>query len=172
MRTTTEEAADIRAQYKALGWSSRDVSVRADYFSMGSSIRVLVKSVKVDPHKARAIAEGRERIDRCEYTGEILSGGNRYVHVDYSPEYSEILARRFIAQVEAAAALLATESDSALVIIEGTDGRGFLSHGQWRGCGMQLWLDDDIRRQYNAGSLQTVAFEVALRMLLPAKGGA
>jgi hypothetical protein len=167
MNTTTQEAADIRAQYKALGWSSRDIGVRAEYFSMGSSIYITLKSASVDPHRAKAIAEGKERISRDAYTGEILGGGNRYVHMNYSDEYREILSRRFYDAVSAADTELSKAGDGVLIPIAGTEGRAMLGKAQWGGS-LELWFDDRHAQQYNAGSLDAVAFELALRMMTKA----
>jgi hypothetical protein len=76
---TTERAALIRAELKAKHkWSSRDVSVKADHFSMGSAIRISIKNPDVSLAAVKAIAEAHESISRDESTGEILSGGNRY----------------------------------------------------------------------------------------------
>jgi len=80
------ESKEIRKAYKALGWSSKMISVRSESYSMGSSINVIVKHPAVDLEQARAIAEGKEDIDRCKITGEILNGGNRYVHFNTDDE--------------------------------------------------------------------------------------
>ena len=100
--TTTDEAATIRAAYKALGWSNRKISVKADYFSLGSSIDVTIKDASIPFAKAKEIAERAERISRCELTGEILSGGNRYVDVCYSSRARQDLAKPYVEMVAAA----------------------------------------------------------------------
>lgn len=97
-----EEAKRIRAAFKALGWNNRMVSVRARNFSMGSAIDVVVKSAKVNFAEAKMIAEDAESIRRCEVTGEILSGGNRYVHVRLSDEAKAELAAPWMERVEKA----------------------------------------------------------------------
>jgi hypothetical protein len=79
--TPAEDAAQIRAAYKRHGWSSKDISVRARSYSMGSSIDVVVKRPGIPLAVVKGIAETCEKIDRCEITGEILSGGNRFVSV-------------------------------------------------------------------------------------------
>jgi hypothetical protein len=82
MKTTTEEAAEIRAEYKKLGWNSRKISVRTDYFSMGSAIRVAIKVPGIPTEEVEEIAKRiGENISRCSITHEILSGGNTYVSV-------------------------------------------------------------------------------------------
>src|SRR5690242_8810015 len=83
----TARAAAIRAALKAQhGWTSRDVSVRAESFSMGSALRVKIKNPAVSLTAVRVIAREFETVSRCEQTGEVLSGGNTYLDVEYSYE--------------------------------------------------------------------------------------
>lgn len=101
--TTTEHAAAIRKELKARhGWTSRQVSVRAEHYSMGSSLHVVVKDPSIPLRAVKAIAGQAESIRRCEVTGEILSGGNRYVHVRYSSDAQEAHAARFFEPVSQA----------------------------------------------------------------------
>jgi hypothetical protein len=74
--SATERAAIIRAEFKREGIKA---SIRAKYFSMGSSVDITVTAGSVA--KARQIAETLESIRRDE-SGEILSGGNCYVSVE------------------------------------------------------------------------------------------
>jgi hypothetical protein len=102
-KTTTDHAAEIRAELKrAHGWTSRQVSVRAEYFSMGSSIDIVVKDPAVPLPTVKAIAARAESIRRCEITGEILSGGNRYVSVTYSHAALDAIATRYTDAVQRA----------------------------------------------------------------------
>jgi hypothetical protein len=95
----TEYAAQIRSTLKkAHGWSSRQVSVRSEYFSMGSSIDVIVKDPAIPLPVVKAVAEQAESIRRCEVTGEILSGGNRYVSVRYSHEAQQTIGNLIVAR--------------------------------------------------------------------------
>ena len=80
--TCTEAAASVRAALKAKGWNARAVSVRADPYSMGSSLHVTVKDPAIPLAVVRAIAMSAERVRYCEVTHEILSGGNRFVAFD------------------------------------------------------------------------------------------
>ena len=62
-QTTTDAAALIRRTLRNdYGWSSRKVSVRADYFSMGSSIDVTIKDPAVDYRVVEAVAENCDAI--------------------------------------------------------------------------------------------------------------
>jgi hypothetical protein len=99
----TEYAAQIRSTLKkAHGWSSRQVSVRSEYFSMGSSIDVIVKDPAIPLPAVKEVAEGAESIRRCEVSGEILSGGNRYVSVRYSHEAQQTIGARYLEAVQKA----------------------------------------------------------------------
>jgi len=94
-RTPAEDAATIRAELKRRGWSSRQVSVRSDSFSMGSSITVTIKAAGIPLATVREIAERAEHIHRCEVTGDILGGGNRYVSVHFDRTLLASVAVRF-----------------------------------------------------------------------------
>jgi hypothetical protein len=89
---TVEAAQEIRKGLKAAGIKARSVSVRCDLYSMGSSIYVRIKDPTVSLAKVKAIAENFEKVDRDAYSGEILSGGNRFVTVEFSDEATEALA--------------------------------------------------------------------------------
>ncbi len=141
-QSTTDRAAVIRQELKRKhGWTSRDVSVRADNYSMGSAIRVSIKNADVSKAIVQAVAEQHEDISRDDYSGEILSGGNRFVTVGYSHEACNVLRARTIDAVRAAEQELDGVSDNCLVDIAGTPymlGRGH--HG--RGYGFSIWKKD------------------------------
>ena len=67
---------------KQLNLKPKDLSVRIDKYSMGESFYIKVKK-PVSLKAVKAIADKHEHIDRDTYSGEILSGGNTYVFVDY-----------------------------------------------------------------------------------------
>lgn len=108
-KSTTDHAKEIRAAYKARGWSSRKVSVRSEYFSMGSSIHVTVKHPEVCAVEAERIAKEHSAVRRCEMTGDILSGGNRYVSTSYSSECEAALAAPYLEALTEAVAGLEAE---------------------------------------------------------------
>jgi hypothetical protein len=154
-KSTATHAAEIRAAYKARGWTSRMVSVRTSTYSMGSSIRVEIKSPEIDAGEAERIAEEHESIRSCEYSGEILSGGNRFVNVGYSDGCREILARRHVQAVEAAMDLLAPGDYSTLVPVAGTTA----SIGREGSCWFQLWHEDGPGRTF--ANAAEAAFQLA-----------
>ena len=55
-------------------------SVRVEY----SSINIEIKCPKIELEEVEKIVNKYESVSRCEYSGEILSGGNTFVFVDYS----------------------------------------------------------------------------------------
>jgi hypothetical protein len=138
--TAKEAAARIRAEFKRLGWTARDVSVRFEHFSLGSSIEATIRSEKPCMIVVRQILEGAERIRRCEVSGEILGGGNRYVSVRHTDEVRDAIGRRHTAALEAAlAALQARDSEGALEPIAGTPVSVGWAHG--KGFGVRFWTE-------------------------------
>jgi hypothetical protein len=135
---TTERAAMIRAELKKKhAWTGKDVSVKADHFSMGSAIRIQIKKAGIPIAAVREIALEHESISR-DASGEILSGGNRYIDIGYSSEAREAMAAAHLPAVEAAAAKLQAEP-GYLFPVEGT---GFLLGAGRHGLtyGFSLWL--------------------------------
>lgn len=80
MSATT--AKKIRDELKSkLGLTSRQVSVRSPHWG---SVDVTIKSADVRISQVEAIANAHENIHRCEASGEILSGANTFVRVEYA----------------------------------------------------------------------------------------
>ncbi len=73
-----EAAKQLRKELRGK-FPNQPFSVRVDRYSMGEAINVFwtdgVSSVKVD-----AVLKQFEGVDIDPYSGEILAGGNRYVH--------------------------------------------------------------------------------------------
>jgi hypothetical protein len=121
MKTTTEEARELRKELKKkLNVNSRQVSVRSEYFSMGSSIDVRVKDPEVSLPAVREIASKYESIRRCEITHEILSGGNTYLSVEYTREALDKRSEQYRDAVQAAVDKLPEDSNQ-LERVEGTE---------------------------------------------------
>ena len=109
--TTAEIAKTIRTEIKnKLGHTAKAVSVRTHNYSMGSSIRVVIRTAAAveDAATIREIAERRQSIRRCEMPGDILSGGNRYVTVDIGRE-----AKAELATPDLVAAVCAARDEAA-----------------------------------------------------------
>lgn len=96
--STVEKAKEIRETLKKMGINSKQVSVTCD----SNSISCRIKDFSVDPNVVSEIANRHESISRCQYSGEILCGGNTYVNVSYdwkkkqeleeSEEFSAVVA--------------------------------------------------------------------------------
>jgi hypothetical protein len=96
--TMTKDAAKtIRTELKAQGIKRSQVSVRCDH----SSIRVNIIDPTVSKKTVEEIAGKYESIDRCNYSGEILCGGNTFVFVEYSSEAGESVLAQQPARIEA-----------------------------------------------------------------------
>jgi hypothetical protein len=80
---TAKTAKNIRTALKTLGYGSRDVSVRNRSYSMGSTVDVRIINWGVPFATVDQIAREHEKVHRDE-SGEILSGGNTFVDVDYA----------------------------------------------------------------------------------------
>jgi hypothetical protein len=103
MATTINRPVDqLRAALKQAGFNTRRVSVRADH----STLQVTIRDASISLTQIEAIAGPFESIRRCEATGEILQGGNRYVDIKYDPALVKPL------KVELAALLVAAPFDA------------------------------------------------------------
>lgn len=145
MTTAAESTKIIRTALKSIGISNRRVSVRAENYSMGSSINIEIKDATIAMSTVKAIAETQERIDRCEITGDILSGGNRYLHISYSPEASAERAAPYIESVREAMEAIGREPTNALTSITGTE----ILVGSDRMGGFQLWNGSKAGMHFN-----------------------
>lgn len=77
--TDKERLAAIRKELKEHGYSNRRVGVSYD----GYAIRLTIKELAIEMKEIESIAMKYESYSRDERTGEILSGGNTFVFVDY-----------------------------------------------------------------------------------------
>lgn len=89
---------------KALGYNSRQVSVKDNGGSLNWSFSVTVRDPKVNMEAVEQAAKGFQEIDRCQASGEILSGGNVYIRVKATEEVEEQWAKEFLPMLEEAAA--------------------------------------------------------------------
>jgi len=118
-----EKAAEIRKILKTKGWSSRKVSVRSEPCTLSNSLRIEIKDALVPLNEVEAVAKKYQHVDRCEFSGEILCGGNTYVNVSYQSYPESVLdpyADRIVARVEAAMAKV--ENDHTIYPVVGEYG--------------------------------------------------
>lgn len=149
MSTTTDAAAAIRATLKAKGISSRAVSVRTDYYSMGSAIRIEVKDPTVSLAMVEDLASQHEQIQRDGW-GEILGGGNRYVTARYSAAAAAAIRAAYRGVVAAAVATWATASENSLIPVAGTP---FFLGRSHHGDALTLWSDHHLGSAHDVDSL-------------------
>lgn len=76
-------AEKIKKELKDMGYNSRRVGVRAKGAGYSDSIRITIKDVSIKEDAIQEIANKYESIRYDDYTGEILSGGNLYILVEY-----------------------------------------------------------------------------------------
>lgn len=82
--TNAERSKAIRDRIKAeLGYNSRQVGIRSSDCGYSDETRITVKDLSCDIDAIKKIAESFESIRYDEYSGEILSGANTYIFVDY-----------------------------------------------------------------------------------------
>ena len=163
MLTTTEHAAAIRNTLKREhGWTGRQVSIRAEHFSMGSAIDIVVKDPVIPLPVVNAVAEHAECISRDERTGEILGGGNRYVSVKYSHEALVVIGRRYADAIQRAANMVEIGSTS----LQRIDGPPFFL-GRPHAFRLTLWEDTYISE---AGDVDRLAETVGGLMVARQEG--
>lgn len=158
--TAAEDAAAIRKELKTRhGWTSRQISVRADNYSMGSSIHVTIKDASIPSRVVEAIANKAESIDRDQW-GEILSGGNRFVHCGYDSSALDAMTARWIGAVDAAYLELLSANDNSLIAIAGTP---YLLGRDSHGHRFSVWGEH--RHQQDCYDLNSVAACVGVKMV-------
>jgi hypothetical protein len=78
--TDSERLAAIRQALKEHGYNNRKVGVRYDGYAVWLTIKDLAIGIK----EIEQLTKGYESYERDEFTGEILSGGNTFVFVNYA----------------------------------------------------------------------------------------
>ncbi len=95
---STDAAQKVRSDLKAeLGLSSKAVSVRK---TNGGSVRVTIRTLGVSRDAVETIARRVQEIRRCEFSGEILEGGNTFVFIDFDDSIFDGLVDDYLASVE------------------------------------------------------------------------
>ena len=138
--STKDRAARIRAELKAMGWSSRDVSVRAETYSLGATIRVTVRNPAVPMAAVRKVAGVYQTVSYCQVTGEVLGGGNTYVEVEYARETIDSMAAPLLA-------LLLTVADEPGRVVDLGDG-WMAARSDEPGDYWRAWSSSDERDVY------------------------
>lgn len=82
--TTKEKAQELRKVLKEKGYKRNDISIRSGYCGYSSYIDVTIKNPEINRSDIEKIAIRYREVDYDERTGEVLEGGNTYVHVKYA----------------------------------------------------------------------------------------
>jgi hypothetical protein len=128
--TLKEKAAAIRSELRALNIRA---SVR---MRSGSAINIDIMDLSADMDVVSEIAGRYENVRRCEFTFEILSGGNDYVFYNYDYDvlrearvpYEE-LASRMLAEGGPIGEVAVVEDRAFLVRFDGADTTLVMSEG-------------------------------------------
>jgi hypothetical protein len=161
MTNTAQHAKTIRETLKRdHGWGSKQVSVRIHNYSMGSSIYVRINDPSVPFSVVEEIARREESVSRCEITGDILSGGNRYVSIDHSSECLDAKAAPVLPALERAmkAASELEKGSSRLIPVEGYPGAYVSRETAW---GFRAWTNGRGGIHFDSDYPRCAAVEIA-----------
>lgn len=96
MLTLKEKTAQIRKELKDQGITNKMASVRGRYALYDESITITIKDITVSKKKVETIVDKYEEISYDEYNGEILEGGNTYIHVQFDWQVLEEAKKDFM----------------------------------------------------------------------------
>lgn len=120
------ETKIIRQALRSIGYNARKVSVRSPYYG---SITFTIRDASVDRKAIEEFAKQYEEIDRCEASGEILSGGNTFVHVEATEEVQDAWAAPYAEKLEAVLENSADAEERVGTPVEGIEGAYFMFDG-------------------------------------------
>jgi hypothetical protein len=89
---------EARAALKALGYNTRQVSIRQAH----STLRFTIRDAAINLAAVYAIARDAEQISRCSVSGEILCGGNTFTDVCLADDVAATLRAPLQAALAAA----------------------------------------------------------------------
>ena len=100
-RLRINEGGNEVAEYlKSKGYNRTKVSVKHEYCGYSDRYIVTVKDASIPLKDIETLVKKFESIDRDEATGEILSGGNTYIHVNYSEKAVEKVLHEYADKVD------------------------------------------------------------------------
>ena len=99
-RSRINEGSNEVAEYlKSKGYNRTKVSVKHEYCGYSDRYIVTVKDASIPLDDIKALVQKFSSVDRDERTGEILSGGNTYIHVNYSEKAVEKVLHEYADKV-------------------------------------------------------------------------
>lgn len=164
MTQSAEAAARMRAAFKSQGWGRNEISVRSSNYSMGSSVRISIKSPIVDHDTCEQVAGCEEIVHRCEMSGDILGGGNFFVFVEWDWEVRDEIAAPWVAAVETALALV-PKGSSELHDVKGAEALRACVERSERSWLAQLWIGRRMVLDFTPDCVTRAAFTLGLRTL-------
>lgn len=93
-------AQTVKGELKDAGIDTKAISVKQSRGGYSDAVNITINDPNVDIDKVRKIAEKHEDYERDERTGEILSGGNTYVFVEYDDSAFNEVSKPYIKQGE------------------------------------------------------------------------
>jgi hypothetical protein len=140
----------ITEAIKALGYNSRQVSVKDNGGSSNWSFDVTIRDASVNYEKLSKAVNRFEKIDRCEASYEILSGGNTYVTVRLSDEVQAKWSEPYVEKVQKAISGLKDDrygeqiDDRFDIFMTGAGGRIYkVWDNNYKQEGRGMWLHMD-----------------------------
>lgn len=132
-------ANEIRKELKAMGYTSKQVSVRTKGAGYSDSIRITIKDVSISDKEIQEIADKYESIRYDDYSGEILSGANLYIFVEYDFYAVENACKPY---TERATEIFETTGDKTVFVME-KNGKELYYYGGYNGRNGQCFVADD-----------------------------
>ena len=117
-----KEAQELRIKFKELGWSRNDISVTISRYSMGQSLSATIKPTTPHYRTVEKLIDVIEDIERCEQTGEIMSGCNTYCDLYVDDNVREETAAPYKEHILKALEDVKKLGDYGTIEIEGLQG--------------------------------------------------
>ena len=94
--TNRELSNEIRKTLKEAGFTSKDYSIRVRDAGYSTTVNIEVKNPMVRLSVLKQVAKQFEVVDRDERSGEILQGGNTFVHCQYEDDIFDEVIQPFM----------------------------------------------------------------------------
>ena len=94
--TNKELSMEIRGALKAAGIPKSAYSIRCSYCGYSRSIDVMITDLSVKVGRVRDVVDHYSHVRWDEHCGEILSGGNTFVDVEYSSKALDTAGEAFM----------------------------------------------------------------------------
>lgn len=157
IKTGKEVAKEIRAILKKEGIKASVKTRRGGY---DDAVTIRVKDLTADLEKIREWTSKFESIDRCEYSMEILSGGNTFIMIDYDHDFLREKAANYL--IRAQMIIDSTERGKIQTLARNGDKRVLY----WDdGANSRIIVDSDTKRnlfEYAAYNKHSLAQGIAI----------